>query len=110
MKARLDVFQNESANKRIEFIVKNKSGEYHEIYLQPINLEDYRGIKIPANFYIKSLPIFNSSCRISDFMQTSRAGRRHAGYSKIYYKYACLIIDIKLNRICIERTPLFILL
>lgn len=47
MKARLDVFQNESANKGIEFIVKNKSGNYHEIYLQPINLEDYRGIKIP---------------------------------------------------------------
>ncbi len=47
MKARLDVFQNESANKGIEFIVKTKSGNYHEIYLQPINLEYYRGIKIP---------------------------------------------------------------
>ncbi len=47
MKARLEVFQNESANKGIEFIIKNKSGGNHEIYLQPINLEDYRGVKIP---------------------------------------------------------------
>lgn len=47
MKAHLEVFQNESANKGIEFIVKNKSGDYHEIYLQPINLEKYRSVKIP---------------------------------------------------------------
>ena len=47
MKARIEVFQNESANKGIEFIVKNKLGNYHEIYLQPINLEKDRGVKIP---------------------------------------------------------------
>lgn len=47
MKARIEVFQNESGNKGIEFIVKNKLGNYHEIYLQPINLEKDRSIKIP---------------------------------------------------------------
>lgn len=47
MKAHLEVLQNESANKGIEFIVKNKLGNYHEIYLQPINLEKDRGVKIP---------------------------------------------------------------
>ncbi|VAW12602.1 hypothetical protein MNBD_BACTEROID01-1257 [hydrothermal vent metagenome] len=47
MKAHLEVFQNESANKGIEFIIKNKFGNYHEIYLQPINLEKDRSVKIP---------------------------------------------------------------
>lgn len=47
MKAHLEVFQNESANKGIEFIVKNRLGDYHEIYLQPINLEKDRSVKIP---------------------------------------------------------------
>lgn len=49
MKAHLEVFQNESANKGIEFIVKNKLGIYHEIYLQPINLEKDRSVKIPKS-------------------------------------------------------------
>ncbi len=37
MKARLEVFQNESANRGVEFIVKPNSGNYHEyIYSQLI--------------------------------------------------------------------------
>lgn len=47
MKARIEVYQNESADKGIEFIVKNKLSNYHEIYLQPINLEKDRSVKIP---------------------------------------------------------------
>ena len=47
MKARLEVFQNESANSGVEFIVKTSTGKYHELYLQPINLEKDRSVKIP---------------------------------------------------------------
>lgn len=47
MKARVEFFQNESGNKSIEFILKNSLGKYHEIYLQPINLEKVRSVKIP---------------------------------------------------------------
>lgn len=39
MKVRLEVFQNESGSEGVDFIVKTNSGNYHEIYLQPINLE-----------------------------------------------------------------------
>ena len=56
MKARLEVFQNESgslhnvsANDRregVDFIIKTPSGNYHELYLQPINLEKDRSVKI----------------------------------------------------------------
>ncbi|MCD4833278.1 MAG: hypothetical protein K8R31_05745 [Bacteroidales bacterium] len=46
MKARLEVFQNESANKGVEFIVKASIGEYNELYLQTINLEKERSVKI----------------------------------------------------------------
>ena len=38
MKARLDVFQNESGREGVDFIVKASNGNYHELYLQPINL------------------------------------------------------------------------
>jgi len=47
MKARLEVFQNESANRGVEFIVKTSTGKYHELYLQTINLEKDRSVKIP---------------------------------------------------------------
>ena len=33
MRARLDVFQNESGREGVDFIVKTKSGNYHELYL-----------------------------------------------------------------------------
>ena len=46
MKARLEVFQNESANNGVEFIVKTSTGEYHELYLQTLNLEKERSVKI----------------------------------------------------------------
>lgn len=53
MKARLDVFQNESAcltdgqgREGVDFIVKTKTGNYHELYLQTINLETERSVKI----------------------------------------------------------------
>ncbi len=47
MKARLEVFQNESGRGGVDFIVKTSSGKYHELYLQPINLIKERSIKIP---------------------------------------------------------------
>ena len=46
IKVRLDVFQNESRREGVDFIVKTKSGNYHELYLQPINLETERSVKI----------------------------------------------------------------
>lgn len=46
MKARLEVFQNESGREGVDFIVKCNSGNYHELYLQPINLEKDRSVKI----------------------------------------------------------------
>lgn len=46
MKARLEVFQNESGREGVDFIVKTNSGNYHELYLQPINLEKDRSVKI----------------------------------------------------------------
>ena len=47
MKARFEVFQNESASRGVEFIVKTETGKFHELYLQPINLEKDRSVKIP---------------------------------------------------------------
>lgn len=51
---KLEVFQNESAclpdrqgREWVDFIVKTNSGNYHELYLQPINLENDRSVKIP---------------------------------------------------------------
>ncbi len=46
LRAKLDVFQNESGSEGVDFIVKTKSGNYHELYLQPINLETERSVKI----------------------------------------------------------------
>lgn len=47
MKARLEVFQNESGRGGVDFIVKTNTGKYHELHLQPINLEKERSVKIP---------------------------------------------------------------
>ena len=38
MKARLEVFQNESGGRGVNYIVK-AGANYHELYLQVINLE-----------------------------------------------------------------------
>lgn len=46
MKAKQEVFQNESGREGVDFIIKTKSGNYHELYLQPINLETERSVKI----------------------------------------------------------------
>jgi hypothetical protein len=46
MKARLEVFQNESGREGVDFIIKTNTGNYHELYLQPINLETERSVKI----------------------------------------------------------------
>ena len=39
MKARLEVFSNESGSRGVAFIVKTASGKYHELFLQTINLK-----------------------------------------------------------------------
>jgi|TARA_R110000782_G_scaffold80846_3_gene159793 hypothetical protein len=46
MRARLEVFQNESGREGVDFIIKTNAGNYHELYLQPINLETERSVKI----------------------------------------------------------------
>ena len=46
MKARLEVFQNESGRDGIDFIIKTNTGKYHELYLQTVNLEKDRSVKI----------------------------------------------------------------
>ncbi|MFB6340551.1 hypothetical protein ACE1ET_02460 [Saccharicrinis sp. FJH62] len=48
MKARLDVFKNESGRRGVDFIIKSKTGNYYEISLQTLNLENTdKSIKIP---------------------------------------------------------------
>ena len=37
MKAKQEVFQNESGREGVDFIVKTKSGNYHELFLIPSN-------------------------------------------------------------------------
>ena len=44
---RLEVFQNESGREGVDFIVQTSAGRYHELYLQVINLEKDRSVKIP---------------------------------------------------------------
>jgi hypothetical protein len=39
-------FQNESGSDGIDFIIKTNSGKYHELYLQSVNLEKDRSVKI----------------------------------------------------------------
>lgn len=46
MKTRLEVFQNESGREGVDFIIKTNAGNYHELYLQTVNLEKDRSIKI----------------------------------------------------------------
>ncbi|WP_198675411.1 hypothetical protein [Pleomorphovibrio marinus] len=47
MKARLEVFANESEIRGVDFIIKTPYGKYHELYLQAVNLERERNVKIP---------------------------------------------------------------
>lgn len=46
MKARLEVFVNDSGSKGVDFIIKTNSGQYHEISLQTLHLEKDRSVKI----------------------------------------------------------------
>ncbi|MCF6359216.1 MAG: hypothetical protein L3J29_00455 [Cyclobacteriaceae bacterium] len=46
MKARLEVFQNESGREGVDFIIKTDTGNYHELYLQTVNLDKERSAKI----------------------------------------------------------------
>ena len=46
MKARLEIFQNESGREGVDFIIKTNAGNYHELYLQTVNLEKDRSVKI----------------------------------------------------------------
>jgi hypothetical protein len=46
MRARLEVFQNESGGVGVDFILKTKSGKFLEIDLRVINLEETLSIKI----------------------------------------------------------------
>ena len=47
MKAGLEVFASESENRGVDFIVKTLSGKYHELFLQPIDLDFTKSVKIP---------------------------------------------------------------
>ena len=47
MKARLDVFVNESGGRGVDFIIKTADGKHHELFIQPVNLEKDRSVKIP---------------------------------------------------------------
>lgn len=46
MKARLEVFQNESGREGVDYIIKTNTGNYHELYLHTVNLEIERSVKI----------------------------------------------------------------
>ena len=46
LRASLVVSKSESGREGVDFIIKTKNGNYHELYLQPINLETERSIKI----------------------------------------------------------------
>lgn len=38
IESKLEFFQNKSGREGVDFILKTKTGNLHEIYLQPINL------------------------------------------------------------------------
>lgn len=42
----LEVFENEKESRGAGFIVKTKSGQFHELFIQSINLEKGRNVKI----------------------------------------------------------------
>jgi hypothetical protein len=46
MKAKLVVYQNESGREGVDFILKTDNGNTHELYLQSIELDKQREIKI----------------------------------------------------------------
>lgn len=40
------LFPGQSGREGVDFIIKTKTGNYHELFLQPINLETERSVKI----------------------------------------------------------------
>jgi len=46
MKAKLEVFQNESGREGVDFIVKTDNGNTHELYLQTINVKETKSVSI----------------------------------------------------------------
>ncbi|TRX51278.1 hypothetical protein FNH22_24390 [Fulvivirga sp. M361] len=46
-KASLEVFSSERESRGVDFIAKTPSRKYHELFLQPINLDFTRSVKIP---------------------------------------------------------------
>ena len=45
--AQIDVVQNKSRREGVDFILETNTGNLHEVYLQPINLNKERSVKIP---------------------------------------------------------------
>ena len=46
-KAQLEFLPKESGREGVDFIIKTNSGNLHKVYLQPINLDTERKVKIP---------------------------------------------------------------
>lgn len=46
MKAKLAISQKENGREGVDFIFKTKSGNYHELYLQTIKIEEKRSVSI----------------------------------------------------------------
>lgn len=57
MKHRLEVFQNESGSKGVDYIIKTKTGNYHEVLLHVLNLETTeRSVQILKSDWNYELP------------------------------------------------------
>ena len=46
-KENLEFSQNKNGREGVDYSIKTKTGNFHEIYLQPINLNKERNVKIP---------------------------------------------------------------
>jgi len=46
-KAQIEITPKESGREAVDFLTKTNSGNLHEVYLQPINLDTERKVKIP---------------------------------------------------------------
>lgn len=57
MKHRLEVFQNESGSRGVDYIIKTKTNKYHDVSLKVLNLETTeRSVKIPKSAWDYELP------------------------------------------------------
>lgn len=46
IKVQIDISQNKNGREDVDFILKTTTGNLHEVYLQPINLNKERSVKI----------------------------------------------------------------